>query len=212
MAKLWIGQPNYSSWSLRGWLICKIAELNPEIEWIRFDQDEWRDQVPSRGLVPALELESGWVWDSQAIGETLAEQALGLWPADAKARMHARSIVAEMHSGFSALRAACPMNIRARATDFELSGEVFADISRVQDLLEEALAQFGGTFLYDESLTMADAFYAPVMYRLRTYAPPAHCELADYSARLLAHPWLLEWEALGQDEPPIKKYDQLLHP
>ena len=158
MAKLWIGQPNYSSWSLRGWLICKIAELNPEIEWIRFDQDEWRDQVPSRGLVPALELESGWVWDSQAIGETLAEQAPALWPADTKARMHARSIVAEMHSGFSALRAACPMNIRARATDFDLSGEVFADISRVQDLLEEALAQFGGTFLYGESLTMADAF------------------------------------------------------
>ena len=144
--------------------------------------------------------------------ETLAEQAPQLLPSDLAARMHARSIISEMHSGFSALRGACPMNIRGRAKNFPMTDDIFADICRVQDLLEHALEAYGGTFLYGDDLTAADAFYAPVMYRLRTYAPPAHCELADYSARLLAHPWLLEWEALGQDEPPIKKYDQLLHP
>ena len=210
MAKLWLGHANYSSWSLRGWLLCRIAGLKPEIQWVRFDQDAWREQVPSRGLVPVLQTDQGVVWDSAAIAETLAEQAPELWPRDLQARMHARSIVAEMHAGFAALRSACPMNIRGRASDFALSESVFADISRVQDLLEEALARFGSEFLYGSQLSAADAFYAPVIYRLRTYAPPAHCELADYSERLLAHPWLLEWEAMAQSDDALPGYDQLL--
>lgn len=210
MAKLWIGSPNYSSWSLRGWLVCQIAQLDTEIEWVRFDQDEWRDQVPSRGLVPALETDQGWVWDSLAITETLAEQAPQLLPQDPAARMHARSIISEMHSGFLALRSACPMNVRGRTDSFPMTSEIFADISRIQDLLEHALSTYGGTYLYGDQLTAADAFFAPVMYRLRTYAPPAHCDLADYSERLLAHPLLKQWEALSQDDPPNEKYDQLL--
>ena len=212
MDELWIGQPNYSSWSLRGWLICKIAGLDPSIHWVRFDQDDWRDQVPSRGLVPALKTENGWVWDSLAMLETLAEQSSALLPSDPQARMHARSIIAEMHAGFGALRSQCPMNIRGRAKDFELSADTFADISRVQDLLEYALATHGGTYLYGDELSAADAFYAPVMYRLRTFAPPAHCELADYSDRLLSHPLLLQWESWAMDEPALAHYDKFLTP
>lgn len=211
MAKLWLGHANYSSWSLRGWLLCKLADMDPEIQWVRFDQDEWRKDLPSRGLVPALQTEAGWVWDSAAIAETLAEGRPELWPSDPAARMHARSVVAEMHSGFSALRSACPMNIRGRASDFAMTDAIFADISRIQDLLEEALERFGGDFLYGDRLTVADAFYAPVMYRLRTYAPPAHCALADYSDRLLAHPLLVKWESWAQQDDAIAHYDQRLH-
>ncbi|MGB0964892.1 MAG: glutathione S-transferase [Litorivicinus sp.] len=212
MDNLWIGQPNYSSWSLRGWLLCKIAGLDPELHWVRFDQDDWREQVPSRGLVPALQTQHGWVWDSLAIMETLAEQSDALLPVDPEARMHARSIIAEMHSGFSALRSECPMNIRGRAPNFELSQGVFQDISRIQDLLEAALQRWGGRYLYGDTLSAADAFYAPVIYRLRTYAPPAHCELADYSERLLAHPLLEQWQQWAMQEPASAAYDKFLTP
>lgn len=166
--------------------------------------------MPSRQTVPALDLGGTWVWDSLAIGEMLADDHPHLWPEDRAAKAHARSIVAEMHSGFMSLRGACPMNIRGRAPDFPMTQEIFDDISRVQDLLEGALEHFGGTYLYGDEITLADAFYAPVIYRLRTYAPPAHCELADYSERLLSHELLREWEALAEDDQVLDHYDRLL--
>lgn len=166
----------------------------------------------SRGTVPAMEIDGHWVWDSLAIAEMLADQSPELWPADAAARAHARSISAEMHSGFTALRSACPMNVRGRAEHFQISDEVFADIARVQDLLEAALEHFGGEYLYGDQLTIADAFYAPVMFRLQTYAPPAHCELADYSQRLLAHPLLQQWQAMADQDEALAHYDALLKP
>ncbi len=212
MAKLWIGQPNYSSWSLRGWLACRIAGIDPAIRWVRFDEDDWQSEVPSNATVPVLELNGATTWDSAAIIESLADAVpdAPFWPADPALRAHARSIVAEMHSGFVALRSACPMNIRARAENFPLTDAVFADIARIQDILETALENSGGPYLYGNELGAADAFYAPVLYRLRTYAPVAHCELADYSQRLLAHPWLVEWEALAQTDPAFARSDAAL--
>lgn len=214
MAKLWIGQPNYSSWSLRGWLACKIAGLDADIRWVRFDQDDWHAEVPSNATVPVLALDDATVWDSAALVEVLAERHPGapFWPADPELRAHARSIVAEMHAGFVPLRMACPMNIRARTTDFPLSDAVFANIARIQDVLETALANSGGPFLYGPKFGAADAFYAPVLYRLRTYAPVAQCALADYSDRVMAHLWLVEWEAMAADDPAFARSDALLTP
>lgn len=211
-AKLWLGNPNYSSWSLRGWLVTRLAGLDPAIEWVSFNDTAWKDALPSPGLVPVLQMGDDWVWDSLAMVEELNSRypEANLLPAQPGPRSYARSLISEMHSGFAALRSQCPMNIRGRADDFELSDATLQDIYRIQDLLEHALAQHGGPFLFGTELSAVDAFFAPVLYRLQTYAPPAHSPLATYAEALLAHRLLKEWEGWAQTDESLSRYDNLI--
>ncbi|HXJ01646.1 MAG TPA: glutathione S-transferase family protein [Micropepsaceae bacterium] len=207
---LFIGSKNTSSWSLRPWLAMKMAKLPFEEVLIALRRPETKDLIkphsPS-GKVPALRIEEGaWVhtvWDSLAICETLAERHpdARLWPVDSWARAEARSVAAEMHSGFPDLRNALSMEIAARHPTPALDDAVQGQIARIVAIWESALARFGkeGGFLFGR-FTIADAFYAPVVTRFRTYGialPPA---AQAYMQRILALESMREWEdaALAQ--------------
>lgn len=211
-ASLWLGNPNYSSWSLRGWLICHLAGLEPAIHWVSFSDTEWKNQLPSPGLVPVVKLDDDWVWDSLAMAEELNSRfpEAMLLPSEPSQRAYARVLMAEMHSGFSALRNQCPMNIRARTDDFLLSEETLADIYRIQDLLEHALNEYAGPYLFGEHMNAVDAFFAPVVYRLQTYAPPAHSRFADYCNHMLASKPLKMWNAWAEKDEHLPRYDSLI--
>jgi glutathione S-transferase len=201
---LFIGSKNTSSWSLRPWIAMKMAKLPFEEVLIALRRPETRDEIkphsPS-GKVPALKIEEGGrvqtVWESLAICETLAERHpdAGLWPHDPAARAEARSVAAEMHSGFPDVRNALSMDIAARLPTPELSDGAREQIARVVVIWESALTRFGkdGGFLFG-SFTIADAFYAPVATRFETYGialPPA---AKAYQQRILALAPMREWE------------------
>jgi glutathione S-transferase len=210
-----IGNKNYSSWSMRPWVLLRQLDIPFEEVRLRFDSDEWDAGIgrwsPS-GLVPVLWRGPVAVWDSLAIFETLAEwfPDRGVWPADPAARAFARSACAEMHAGFRALRAKMPMNIRGRHPGMGMSPEVRADIDRIERLWLEAKARFGsgGDFLFG-AFGAADAMFAPVVMRFATYAPrvrresAAYCEAVRGAAGVRA--WiegaLLETEFVAEDEP-----------
>ncbi|NDY92608.1 glutathione S-transferase family protein [Ideonella livida] len=201
--KLYIGNKNYSSWSMRPWVLLTQAGLPFEEVLVRFDSFEPGSQFKTRigavsptGKVPALVLDDGTVvWDSLAIAETLAERfpQAGLWPADPAARAHARAVSAEMHSGFGALRSHCPMNIEAFLPEVgervlaEHPG-VNADLQRLARLWGELLQRHGGPFLFGH-FTIADAMFAPVVARLRTYGLPMPAEVQPYLAAV--------WDSAG---------------
>jgi len=207
---LFIGSKNGSSWSLRPWLAMKVAKLPFSEQQIPWQQPETKAEIlrhsPS-GKVPVLKIhENGrteTVWDSLAICETLAERhpEARLWPQDPAARAHARSIVAEMHSGFPDLRSALSMDIAERHPTPPLTDRLQTQISRIVAIWESTLARFGkdGGFLFD-TFTIADAFYAPVVTRFETYGIhlPAIAQL--YSQRILALPAMREWEQSAKDE------------
>ena len=220
--KLVIGNKNYSSWSMRPWVLMRGLGLPFEEVKLRFDFSTGSPfrtavaQVSPAGRVPVLLLDDGFaVWDTLAIAETLADRfpAAGVWPADPNARARARSICAEMHSGFGSLRNHCPMNIEA--TLVEIGQRVWAeqeavraDVARIEQLWADALAGSGGPFLFG-SFGAADAFYAPVAMRLRTYALPVSATARAYAERLAAHPAVAAWIAdalaehdfIVEDEP-----------
>ncbi|MBI5898551.1 MAG: glutathione S-transferase family protein [Rhodocyclales bacterium] len=205
---LHITNKNYSSWSLRPWVLLRALGIPFEERLHRFTpgaEDDFRQVSPS-GKVPWLVDGNTVVWDSLAIAEYLAERHPGVWPADAIARAWARSACAEMHSGFNALRGQHGMNIGVRVAVARRSPELLADIARIETLWDEGLARFGGPFLAGAAFTAADAFFAPVAYRFRTYGIAPAGAAGDYAARLLAHPALREWEAtaLAEDfrDPP----------
>jgi len=210
-----IGNMNYSSWSMRPWVLMKQLGIPFEQVKLRFHSQEWEQQIarwsPSQ-LVPVLWRGEQSVWDSLAIFETLHEwhPDKGVWPADAGARAFARSIAAEMHSGFRDLRTHMPMNIRASHPGKGYTPEVRANISRVEALWSEARNRFGaaGPFLFG-AFSAADAMYAPVVMRFKTYAPPIAPASAAYCDAVRAAPgvraWLdasaLEREIVAEDEP-----------
>ncbi len=215
MLKLYIGNKNYSSWSMRPWVVLKQAGIPFEEVKLRFDSFDptstFKQKIASVspvGKVPVLEHDGFRVWDTLAIAEYLAEQfpEKHLWPADAKARARARSICAEMHSGFGALRSACPMNIEA---DLAATGQLIwrdkpavrADVARLTTMWRELLAEHGGPLLFG-GFTIADAFFAPVCMRLRTYALPVDADISAYASRVAALPGVKAWidDALAEND------------
>ncbi len=213
MLSLVIGNKNYSSWSLRPWIAMRHAGLAFEEVLIPLDQDDTArrlsEESPS-GLVPVLRDGDLTVWDTLAICERVAELApdAGLWPADAKARAVARSVAAEMHSGFSALRSECPMNIRRRSA-YAASPAVTRDIDRIKTVWRECrtLNGSGGPFLFG-AFTIADAMYAPVCTRFRTYGLAEDDVAGSYIDAVLAHPAMRDWtEAARNEEWVIARSD-----
>ena len=204
---LYIANRNYSSWSLRPWLLMRALDMPFKERQVRFSpgfHDEI-SRVSPAGRVPVLVAGELVIWDSLAIAEYLAEYAAehfpehALWPRDQAARARARSLCAEMHSGFGALRSACPMNIEASLPDVgarvlaEQPG-VAADLARIVAMWQGALASSGGSFLFG-AFGIADAYFAPVVARLRTYALPVPADVAAYMARVWASPGVAAWVA-----------------
>ena len=209
MMKLIIGNKNYSSWSMRGWLACKQSGLPFEETLVPLYDGDWierratEDLAPSSGKVPILWDGDVVVWDSLAILDHLNEMTgnTRFWPADPSARAMARSIVAEMHSGFAALRQALPMNLRRKFNGFDLSPEVRADVLRINRLWAQARARFGGEgdFLFGE-FGAADIFFAPVVSRFVTYAVPVSRFAEAYIDAVTGHPFVQDWIAAAQAE------------
>ncbi len=204
--QLVIGNKNYSSWSMRPWVLMKQLGIPFEEIKLRLDfaaGSDFRQAVARHspaGRVPVLVDDSGHaVWDTLAIIETLAEAHAGVWPADPRARARARSVCAEMHSGFGALRSHCPMNIEARLP--EVGARVWAeqaalrsDVARIEALMADALQASGGPFLFG-AFSAADAMYAPVCMRFTTYALPVSDTTRAYVQRVAAAPGVAVWVA-----------------
>jgi glutathione S-transferase len=204
-AALTISSRNYSSWSLRGWLLCKIAGLSFETVMLPLNDASARAELlllsPSF-LTPCLSYDGVQVWDTLAIAEFLNEvlPEAGLWPEDRAERSHCRSICGEMHSGFANLRAALPMNLKASHPGFKVWAGAQADVDRIAAIWRECLAASAGPFLFGE-LTVADAMYAPVCTRFATYDVALDGPCAAYRDRILALPHMREWTAAALKEP-----------
>lgn len=201
-----ITSKNYSSWSLRGWLLARFAGLPFEEDIVPPDDPTARAEIlllSSSILVPSLKHGQVLVWDTLAIAEYLNEirPRAGLLPEDQAARAHCRSVCGEMHSGFSALRAALPMNLKAHFPNFKVWSRAEADITRITTIWKECLAKYGGPFLFGEQRTMADAMYAPVVTRFVTYDVKLDPVCAAYGKRIMAMPEMQEWIAAARKEP-----------
>ena len=206
--RLLIGTRRYSSWSLRGWLAVRLAglEVDDVVIPLAGGHTEAVARLTPSGTVPALEHDGMWIPDSLAIAEYCAERAPGLWPADGRARAHARAIAAEMHAGFRPLRAALPMNLgrHARGRAAGLDADAAADIARIARLWRETRTRFGqgGPFLFGRDFTIADAFYAPVVTRLLSYGAVPDEAARDYCDAVRAFPLVAEWYEAAAAEPP----------
>ncbi len=206
MLKLYIGNKNYSSWSMRPWLVLKQSEIPFEEVKVRFDSfgsgSEFRqtiDALTPVGKVPVLVDDGFVVWDTLAIAEYLAENfpEKALWPQSMHARARARSICAEMHSGFAALRSACPMNVEASLPDigqliWRDKPAVRIDVARIVAMWDELLLQHKGPMLFGK-FSITDAYFAPVAMRLKTYALPVPASIAAYIGRLCATAGVKAW-------------------
>jgi glutathione S-transferase len=204
-ATLTIASKNYGAWSLRGWLLCKFAGIDVEEQSIPSNDPSTRAELlllsPSF-LVPCLTINGIKVWDTLAIAETLNEMRpeAGLLPDDRAARSHCRSICGEMHSGFSNLRSALPMNLKAHHPGFRVWAGAQADIDRILSIWRECFATYGGPYLFG-TLTAADAMYAPVVTRFRTYDVPLDRDCDAYCERINTLPPMIEWANAAQAEP-----------
>jgi glutathione S-transferase len=213
MYTLYVGNKNYSSWSLRGWLAMKLAgapfrEVMVSLRGEGEPNPAIRAFSPS-ARVPCLHDDRVVVWDSLAIAEYLAERHPGMWPADPIARAWARSVAAEMHSGFAALRNEMTMCIRERVDVRPWSPALLLDVVRVSEIWNEGRNRFGtgGAFLCG-AFSLADVFYAPVAFRFRTYDVRPEGVAGRYLQDLLAHPWLRTWEADALAETAIVEADE----
>lgn len=205
-ATLTISSKNYSSWSMRGWLLCKMAELD-FVEDVRSSADpSTRAELlllsPSF-LVPCLTHGDVVVWDTLAIAEYLNElhPGAGLLPEDRKARARCRSISGEMHSGFANLRSALPMNLKAHHANFKVWAGAQADIERVTKIWRECLELSGGPFLFGHKATAADAMYAPVCTRFRTYDVKLDAASSSYCDTIFGFSPVVEWIEAAKAEP-----------
>ena len=205
-ASLIVSSKNYSSWSLRGFLLCRMAGLAFDERVAPLDDPATRAELlllsPSF-LVPCLEHGAVKVWDTLAIGEYLAElkPAAGLLPTDPVARAHCRAVCGEMHSGFANLRSALPMNLKVRHTGFKVWAGAQADIERVTTIWRDCLQRYGGPYLFGKTPTMADAMYAPVCTRFATYDVKLDPASAGYRDLMLRFPALVEWTTAAKAEP-----------
>lgn len=196
MYELIIGNKNYSSWSLRPWVLMKTLGI-PFQETLKVFQpasswEAFREFSPT-GRVPVLNDGEISVWESLAIVEYLAERHAGVWPTDAVARAWARSAAAEMHAGFSTLRNICTMNCGIRVVLKQTPKALEADIARFTEVWNDGLKRFGGPFLAGDTFTAVDAFFAPVAFRVRTYGLVLDPTSQDYADLLLRQPAMEEW-------------------
>lgn len=205
-ATLTISSRNYSSWSLRGWLICRMAGLDFETEMLSGDDVTSRAELlhlsPSF-LVPRLRHAGIVVWDTLAIAQYLNETfpEAGFLPDDVAARAHCRSIAGEMHSGFINLRSALPMNLKAFHPSFRVFNGAKGDIERIVTIFDDCLARYDGPFLFGERPSLADAMYAPVCTRFRTYDVTLPPRATAYRDVVLHWPLMVEWAEAAADEP-----------
>ncbi|WP_319775589.1 glutathione S-transferase [Breoghania sp.] len=205
MTTLTISSKNYSSWSLRGWLLCRMAGV--KFEEVNIDLDEEARQelllLSPSVLVPRLTLGDVTVWDTLAIAAYLAEEYpdAKLMPEEKVARNHCRSICGEMHSGFYNLRSALPMNLKARHKSFKIFSGARPEVERIKTVWQECLDTYGGPYLFGKAPTMADAMYAPVCTRFVTYAVELEPQLAAYCQTILDWPLMKEWTAEAIKEP-----------
>ncbi len=216
MAKLYLGTRRYSSWSMRGWLLVKLAELEVEeiVIPLAGGNTPAVQAVSPNGMVPYLEHDGAKVWESLAIAEYCAELASELWPADWAARAHARSIAAEMHAGFKALRLAMPMNLGRDYAGLGRTPESLKDIARIEAIWTGTRERFGagGPYLFGAAFNAADAMFAPVVARFLTYRPDLNDVTRDYCKAVRAQPLVASWYDLAAAEPrswQLEKYESL---
>ena len=221
MLKLYIGNKNYSSWSMRPWVLLKQADIPFQEVKIRFDaldaESEFKRsvlKVNPAGRVPALADDGFVVWDTLAIAEYVAEKfpEKNLWPQDVKARARARSVCCEMHSGFSALRSHCPMNIEASLPEigrlvWRDQAAVRSDVQRIVSMWTQLLEQSGHKMLFGE-FSIADAYFAPVCMRLRNYGLPVPGHITDYIRRVCALPGVKAWMDEALQEKTFVDFDE----
>ena len=212
MFKLYIGNRNYSSWSLRGWLLAKLSgEPFEEVQvpLVGRTPNPANFAFSPSGLVPCLHEGDVVVWDSMAIAGHLAERHPEMWPDDVRARAWARAVSAEMHSGFSTLRSQMTMCIRERVDVRPWSNGLEADVARVTRIFDESRRRFGagGAYLCGR-FSIADCFYGPVAFRFRTYDVKVNGVAGAYVDALLGHPFLREWEKAALAETTIVDADE----
>jgi glutathione S-transferase len=204
MYTLYIGNKNYSSWSLRPWLLMTGLGIVFEERLVPFDDggswDKFRAFSPS-GRVPCLHDGSRVVWESLGIAEYLAERHPGVWPEDADARAWARCASAEMHAGFAALRNHCPMTVGLRVRLHERPEALSVDLARLAELWDDGIERFGGPFLAGSTFSAVDAFFAPVAFRFQTYGLDIAGAAAGYAAHLLTQPGMRSWQQAALTEP-----------
>ncbi len=220
--KLYIGNKNYSSWSMRPWVMLKNAGIAFETILLRFDGFEAGSQfradiqkISPVGKVPVLVDGSLTVWDTLAIAEYAAESFPDkqLWPADKAQRAHARSICAEMHSGFTALRGGCMMNIEANLPDVGAlvlrdKPAVAADVKRIETIWSELLVAHGGPYLFGSRFTIADAYFAPVCMRFKTYGLSKLPQINDYVEAIRSAVGVREWIADALVEGDFRDFEE----
>jgi glutathione S-transferase len=204
MYELYIGNKNYSSWSLRPWVLMRaqaipfherLMQFAPGSNWTAF-----RKFSPN-GRVPSLHDGKTVVWDSLAIVEYLAERHPAVWPVDATMRAWARSAASEMHSGFTELRNRCSMSCGLRVKLNEIGTGLRADITRIDEIWKEGLVRFAGPYLAGARFSAVDAFFAPVVFRVQTYGLPLSKTASAYAERMLAEPAMREWYDAAIAEP-----------
>ena len=219
--KLLIGNKNYSSWSMRPWVMLTQFDIPFEEVLVRFDAFEPDSSfkatvgtVSPAGKVPVLVDDGLAVWDTLAIAEYVAEKFADkpLWPRDAKRRARARSVCAEMHSGFGALRNAFGMNIEASLPEVGArvlaeDADARADLARMIQLWQSALSESGGPFLFGE-FSIADAYFAPVVMRMRTYALPVPADIAAYVERAVAAKGTAAWIRDALQEKDFRQFEE----
>lgn len=204
MYRLFIGNKNYSSWSLRPWILLRQLSIPFDEQLVPFDEggswERFRNFAPN-GLVPCLEDGDVTVWDSLAIVEYVAERSPQVWPESAVARAWARCATAEMHSGFAALREQCPMNCGVTVSLDAQTPALQKDLARIAELWLQGLQRFGGPFLAGDRFTAVDAFFAPVALRVKGFGLPLPEGAAAYAQRLLDLPAMGEWVDEALREP-----------
>lgn len=206
MYDLFIANKNYSSWSLRPWLLMTQLGIAFNEHMQPFGAgSNWTAyrQFSPTGKVPCLHVEGGRerVWDSLAIAEFLAERHEGVWPVEPVARAWARCATAEMHSGFGTLREMCSMNCGLRVKLHEITPALQADLDRLEELWMEGLTRFGGPFLAGKAFTAVDAFYAPVAFRVQGYGVSLSAQAQAYVLRLLELKGMQQWYEAALTEP-----------
>lgn len=203
MYQLFIANKNYSSWSLRPWLLLTELKIPFTEQLQQFQKDNFAvfSRFSPTAKVPCLHDGDLVVWESLAIMEYLAERHPGVWPEDAKARNYARCAASEMHAGFSAFRNICGMNCGARVKLHQYPAALEKDVKRIDALWQQGLTEFGGPFLAGKNFSAVDAFFAPVAFRIQSYGLELSAPAMAYAKHLLALPGMQSWYQAALAEP-----------